>query len=245
MKFSIYQDSRKGRRSANQDRIGHCYSRDALFMALADGMGGHPRGELAAQVAIDTMAGLFRAGARPTLGDPVDFLRKAMLQAHFAIGNLAGDACAGRVPCTTCVACVVQHGVAYWVHAGDSRLYHLRGTAVVGCTRDHSQVQRLVDTGRLRAEQAELHPQRNRVYSCLGARHLPRMALSAGTALQAGDTVLLCSDGLWAPLGNRLIGAVLGEPRLEHAVAQLLDLAELKAGKDCDNLSAIALRWTG
>jgi serine/threonine protein phosphatase PrpC len=101
-----------------------------------------------------------------------------------------------------------------------------------------------VDTGQLRKEAVAEHPERNRVYSCLGGRQAPRMTVSRGMPLAAGDILLLCSDGVWGPLSSRIIAGVLAEPDLQHAVRQLLDLAELRAGSACDNLSAVAIRWS-
>ena len=85
MKFTIYQDSRRGTRSTNQDRIVHCYSRSALFMAVADGMGGYPRGEVAAEIAVQFMAAAFLREAVPSLADPIQFLRTVIRDAHHAI----------------------------------------------------------------------------------------------------------------------------------------------------------------
>ena len=70
MRFSVYQVSRKGGREKNEDRMGYCYTRDAGLFALADGMGGHPEGEVASQLALQTLAALFQRDAKPTLADP-------------------------------------------------------------------------------------------------------------------------------------------------------------------------------
>ena len=91
------------------------------------------------------------------------------------------------------------------------------------------------------AEEAKTHPQRNLVFSCLGGDMTPRIDISPAVALEAGDTLALCSDGAWAPLAERLSKG-FGLP-LERAVPFLLDEAEAAAGPGCDNLSLIALRW--
>ena len=82
MRFSIYQDSALGARSVNQDRMGYCFTRDSLMMVVADGMGGHLRGEVAAQIAVQTTAAMFQSSARPALGDPVAFLDSSLRRAH-------------------------------------------------------------------------------------------------------------------------------------------------------------------
>ena len=80
MKFSVYQVSRKGGREKNEDRMGYCYTRDAGLFTLADGMGGHPEGEVASQMALQTLSALFQRQAKPGLADPLKFLREAIIE---------------------------------------------------------------------------------------------------------------------------------------------------------------------
>ncbi len=244
MKFSIYQASRKGTRKQNEDCIGYCYSRDALLMVVADGMGGHLNGEVAAQVTVKFISDTFNREAVPRLADPERFLRTVLVDAHHAVGAHAHRHALPETPRTTCVVCVVQDGIAHWAHVGDSRLYHLREGRIESQTRDHSNVQRLLDTGRISREAASSHPERNRIYSCLGGTAPPKVALSHGARLLAGDTILLCTDGLWGPITSQQICALLTKSDIMLAVPELLDLAEIRAGQDCDNLSAVAMTWT-
>ena len=137
MRFTIYQESRQGGRHNNEDRTTYCYSRDALLMVVADGMGGHHYGEIAAQIAVQTLADTFQREARPLLTDPFRFLQKSMSNAHHAILDYASRHRLRDTPRTTCVACVVQDSIAYWAHAGDSRLYLMRNGKVQAQTRDH------------------------------------------------------------------------------------------------------------
>ena len=243
MQFSIFQESRRGARKSNQDRVAYCYSRNALLMLLADGMGGHLHGEIAAQIALQSITQAFRRAANPRLSDPGAFLREALAGAHRAIVQGAADAGLPESPRTTCVACVVQDGSAHWAHAGDSRLYHLREGRVLAQTRDHSLVQQLIDSGRMREEAVPAHPARNRIFNCLGSARLPRVDLSETVPLAAGDVLLLCSDGLWSPLSAKIISSAILKSGIMQAVPELLDEAERRAGHECDNLSAIAMRW--
>lgn len=243
MKFSIYQASRKGARRSNQDRVGHSYTRDTLMLVVADGMGGHLNGEVAAQIAVQYLSEAFKREAAPRLTDPPGFLRRGMESAHFAIGDYARSRSLPESPRTTCVACVVQDNVAYWAHAGDSRLYHIRDGAIQARTRDHSRVQALIDQGRIREEAAAVHPERNKIWNCLGGTHLPQVEISRRTPLYAGDTILLCSDGLWGPLSPRIICSALIRHELMTALPVLMAEAELRAGRECDNLSAVAVSW--
>ncbi len=243
MRFTIYQESRIGRRSTNQDRIAYCYSRDALLMLVADGMGGHRHGELAAHITAQYITRAFQHGAQPALRDPALFLSRALTGAHRAILDHALAHRLSETPRTTIVACVVQDGTAYWAHAGDSRLYLLRRGRILAQTRDHSRVQLLVDQGLIRPDEAARHPERNRIYSCLGGHHAPQIDYSPRTALQDGDLITLCSDGVWGPLGGDAILAGLGGPPPGQAVPQLMNDAELRAGDSADNLSMVAMCW--
>lgn len=243
MQFSIYQESRRGARKSNQDRTAYCYSRNALLMLVADGMGGHLHGEAAAEIAMQFITGTFRREAKPALADPAQFLRRAIIGAHHAIIEHADAGRLTEAPLTTCVACVVQDNAACWAHAGDSRLYHFRDGRILAQTKDHSRVQQLIDQGRIREEAFAAHPERNLILNCLGADRPPQVELAQKTRLHAGDTLMLCSDGLWGPLSGRIICSALQRSGIMQAVPELLDEAERRAGRECDNLSVIGVTW--
>lgn len=245
MKFTIYQESRVGKRRNNQDRLAHCYSREALLMVVADGMGGHLHGEVAAQIAVQYITEAFQREAKPRLADPFMFLAGNLQNAHQAVQDyaLAKRLPEAESPRTTCVACIVQDSIAYWAHAGDSRLYVLRDDRVLVRTRDHSTVQSMVDDGQITAAEALHHPLRNRIYSCLGGLQNPQFDFSRKTTLQAGDVIALCSDGVWGPLADMQITAALHGRDVMQAVPQLLDEAEQMGGANCDNLSLVAMCW--
>ncbi|OHC61715.1 MAG: hypothetical protein A3H93_12175 [Rhodocyclales bacterium RIFCSPLOWO2_02_FULL_63_24] len=249
MNYTIAQESRIGGRQINQDRVAWLATEDAVLMVVADGMGGHLQGEVAAQIAIDTVTESFRSEARTRLADPARFLAATLRLAHETIVRYA-TACripSHAAPRTTCIACVVQDGQANWAHAGDSRLYLIhgqsQGAARVAHTRDHSIVQRMVDEGSLSRDEAASHPLRNRVFSCLGGDVSPHIEVSRTVPLRDGDVIALCTDGAWAPLGESLV-VELGRAPLNTTVPHLLDAAEQAAGPAADNLTLIAMRWT-
>ena len=243
MKFSIYRESRKGTRPNNQDRTGYSYSRDALLMVVADGMGGHLHGEVASHIAVQFLSEAFQRECGTRLADPFMFLLKSIANAHHAIVDYAEAGGLLETPRTTCVACVVQDSIAYWAHVGDSRLYHVRDGRIYAQTKDHSRVQLLVDQGRVPEEAIAAHPDRNKIFNCLGAMTPPQVELSRKTVLQSGDILLLCTDGLWGPLSGPMIGAALANDDIMRAVPELLDTDELRAGRQCDNISVIAMNW--
>ncbi|MDR0672793.1 MAG: serine/threonine-protein phosphatase [Zoogloeaceae bacterium] len=243
MRFTIYQESRRGGRRNNEDRMAYSYSRDALLLVIADGMGGHYYGEVAAQIAVQTMTSAFQQEAQTTLEDPFWFLQKHIGNAHYAISAYTETHRLEDSPRTTIVACVIQNNIAYWAHAGDSRLYLIRQGQIIGQTRDHSQVQMLVDEGMISREQAETHPERNKVYSCLGGTHPPEVECSRKTPLHSGDLLLLCTDGIWGVMPGDILAQALQHPDLVQSAAQIVERAETWGGAQGDNLSLIAVRW--
>ena len=243
MRFTIYQESRVGGRANNEDRTTYCYSRDALLMVVADGMGGHHYGEIAAQIAVQTLADTFQREAKPLLADPFRFLQKSMTNAHHAILDYTTRHKLRDTPRTTCVACVVQDNVAYWAHAGDSRLYLMREGRVIAQTKDHSRIRLLIEEGMINEAQAAFHPDRNKIYSCLGSPTPPEIEFSRKTPLNHGDILLLCSDGLWGEMSGDMMAVALKGSNLLQAVPMILNQAETKGGPHRDNLSVVAVRW--
>ena len=243
MRFTIFQESRIGKRKTNQDRVAYSYTRDALLLVLADGMGGHLYGEVAAQISVQFIAQSFQQEARPKVSDPVLFLSRVLSNAHHAILDYAFDKQLSDVPRTTIVACLVQEGVAHWAHAGDSRLYMIRKGKLAAQTRDHSRVQLMLDQGLLDAEAAAVHPGRNRIFSCLGGNHPPQIEFSRGVSLINGDVLAICSDGVWGPLTVETIVGTLADGRVMDAVPKLMNEAETLGGPQCDNLTLIAMTW--
>jgi serine/threonine protein phosphatase PrpC len=243
VRFTIFQETRIGRRAANQDRIAYSYSRDALLLVVADGMGGHLHGEVAAQIAVQYITENFQREAAPTIADPVAFLSRVLNNAHHAIVDYASDRLLKEAPRTTCVACLVQGNVAHWAHAGDSRLYLIRKGAVASMTRDHSRVRLMVEDGVISESEAAVHPARNRIFSCLGGSHMPQIEFSAPTPLHEGDVVAIATDGVWGPLSTQQLAAHLSGASVIETVPRLLDLAAAQAGETCDNQSIIAMNW--
>lgn len=243
MKCTIHQETHVGKRPTNQDRLGHWRTPEAVLLVVADGMGGHAHGEVAAELVMRHIAAAFKREAQPRLANPDLFLFRAVGRSHGMLHREAQALGLADTPRTTVVACVVQEGRAYWSHVGDSRLYLVRKGEVLVRTRDHTLVQQLVDEGRLRDEDAGSHPERNRLLQCLGGVQVPRIMPTAHARLERDDVLLLCSDGFWGPLRERQILAGLESGTLAEAVARLLGLARERAGPDCDNVSAVALAW--
>ena len=237
MKFSVFQISRRGGREKNEDRMGYCYTRESGLFVLADGMGGHPEGEVAAQIALQTVASMFQRQARPQLPDVQEFLSSALLAAHHQILRYASDKGMLDSPRTTLVAAVVQGGSAHWIHCGDSRLYMVRAGQLLTRTRDHSYLElRNVPMALERVN-------RNVLFTCLGSPTKPIYDMTGPVLLEQGDRILLCSDGLWGTLGDEEIAQQLGAEPVSQAVPELVERALRKAGEGSDNVTVVAMDW--
>ena len=241
MRFSVYQVSRKGGREKNEDRMGYCYTRDSGLFALADGMGGHPEGEVASQLALQTLAAMFQRDAKPVLKDPPRFLHDAIIAGHHQLIRYATEKALIDTPRTTIVACVLQGRQAYWAHCGDSRLYLVRGDKLVARTRDHSYSE-LQDT------MAQVVPMgerfnRNVLFTCLGSPGKPVVDTVGPLILHERDRLLLCSDGLWGSVADDVITQHLAAKPIADAVPELVELALRNGGPKSDNVTVLSVEW--
>lgn len=238
MKFSVYQISRQGGRERNEDRMGYAYTREAGLFVLADGMGGHPEGAMAAQLALQTFSAYFQKAANPTVGEVPEFLSSALMAAHHQIIRYAAEKGMLDTPRTTLVASVMERGHMHWIHCGDSRLYVVRDGEMVTRTRDHSYMEQQAHLGR-----STEHINRNILFTCLGSPAKPVYDISGPLQLQEGDRVLLCSDGLWGTVKDQEIVTELSRAPLEQAVPELVELALKRGGPRCDNVTVVAMEW--
>ena len=241
MRFAVYQVSRKGGREKNEDRMGYCYTRDSGLFALADGMGGHPEGEVASQLALQTLAARFQKEAKPQLGDPLRFLQEAIVAGHHQLLRYATERALVDTPRTTVVACLLQGKLAYWAHCGDSRLYLVRGDKLIARTRDHSYSE-------LQETLSQVVPMgerfnRNVLFTCLGSPGKPVVDTAGPLLLQPGDRVLLCSDGLWGSVSDTEITEHLSSRPISDAVPELVEQALRTAGAKSDNVTVLAVEW--
>ena len=239
MKFSVFQLSRLGGREKNEDRMGYCYTREASIFLLADGMGGHPEGEVAARLAVNTVAARFKDQVEAGISDPAVFLREALLAAHQEIKLYALRTAAPDTPRTTLVAALILEGRLSWIHCGDSRFYLVRRGTLQAQTLDHSFVARpRLQPGDLVEAQI-----RHVLYTCLGCPGVPEFDLAGPQVLLPGDKFLLCSDGLWDSLTEHELVEHLTNLPVAEAVPFLVERALQNAGPESDNVTALALEW--
>ena len=236
-----------GDRSDNQDRAAIVVADQAALMLVFDGMGGHSDGALAAETGLRIVQERFMKMKLPIF-DPQGFLYMALSKAHEEVVRLGRDIAADFRPRATCALCLVQEGGSYWAHIGDSRIYHVRDGRVLSRSRDHSHVEVLIQEGAISEEEALDHPMRNFVECCIGGdAPVPDMSLTAKQKLLPGDTLLVCSDGLWSGLGDDDMAGI-GAPGDDNLAANLkaLSIKALNVNSPySDNTTGTALRWLG
>lgn len=243
MKYDIAYTNRLGNRHSNEDRFTAVETPHAVFMVLADGMGGHRGGNLAAQTVIDCAAQMFNNIHKP-IADPKQFLEDVIRIAHLDVIQVGKMQQPSIEPRTTCVLCLVQDGFAWWAHVGDSRLYHMRFSRVISHTIDHSEVEELYQHGLISEQEKLTHPARNMVLQCLGSpRHIPQPTFSERIPLQRGDLLLLCSDGLWSAYNDEQLSQHIRGTDLADVIETLASDAEARTFPNSDNISVMALRW--
>lgn len=231
-----------GDRAEQQDRVAiyaHPKVKGALLAVLADGMGGHTGGALAAEQVLHQARQNFETGSlgpeqiRATLAG-------AIADAHDGIKLTRYTS--EQDPHSTACLFVLQPGRADWAHCGDSRIYHFRNGERITRTADHSYVMDLVRKGFLTEEQAEKHPNKNILLSCLGDEEPPHIDFDDATQLAAGDCFLLCSDGLWAYFSDQELGRVLLETPPRQAAEALIAAARERGKGHGDNCSLALIR---
>lgn len=212
-------------RQINEDRV--LDRPDLGLWAVADGMGGHSRGDVAAETVIAHLSAL-----RPPITPPAldEAIRSANLEIYEAHGGRSG---------TTLVMLSLDDGTATIRWAGDSRAYLIRHGSLRLLTRDHSVVQELVEAGVVDAAHAADHPQANVITRALGTSpHLTLETLSA--TLMPGDRVLLCSDGLSRTLAN---DDLQGQFEIDDMADRLLQNALQRNASD--NISLVIVERFG
>ena len=230
------------RREDNEDA--YCIRPDIGLFMVADGMGGHAAGEVAARMAVEVVESFIRdtreADANTTWPFPYDIglsLDGNRLKAAFRLANRrlsaameADDALRGMA--TTAAAILVGRGEPVVAHVGDSRVYRFRDGALRQLTEDHSWVGEQIRAGILTESDARRHPWRNVVTRALSGGDDPDVDVSA-VEVRAGDRLLLCSDGLSGVVPPERLGEIVGEGRLLDVTCQaLIDAANAAGGPD-------------
>lgn len=225
-----------GKRKINEDAL--LARPEAGLWVVADGMGGHSAGDVASNAIIHPLQNIERP---ETLPDFVEAVEDALLSVNRQLRDYAQNELGGRTVGSTVVSLLLSQrtGVCLW--AGDSRLYRLRGGQLSRISRDHSAVQELVESGAITQSEADRHPKSNVITRAVGGGEVLYVD-SAVFAPEAGDTYLLCSDGLYNEVSDDNIRRKLALD-LEEAVQRLVDEALHNGGRD--NISVVVVKVAG
>lgn len=206
------------------------FARKGRLAIVADGMGGHEGGQEASRIAVDTIQEVFADTAG---GDPQSLLLAGFLTAHERILRYADGHPELHGMGTTATAIALVANQLYYAHVGDSRLYLVRGADISRLTHDHSYVGRLVENGVISSAEAETHPQRHILTAALGAgEEVSPETPSQPIALQKGDVLLLCTDGLWSLLDEGEIRYVVSGSPTPEACQVLVKMTKDRGGPD-------------
>ena len=216
-------------RSANQDA--YYMDPEGRFVIVADGMGGHAGGEEASRIATQVIQNYLVEHWNSTNSDSA-LLEGAFLKANQAIVQDQQHHPERADMGTTAVAAMFRQQPLCCAHVGDSRLYLWRSATLQQVTEDHTWVARALKSGDIELEEARTHPYRHILSRCLGREDLRQIDIQA-LDMQAGDRLLLCSDGLTEELGDQLIASQLElHPTVDQAVVALIKAAKSKGGHD-------------
>lgn len=246
MQIEVAKFSHIGSRDENQDRAEVLIGDHTVLAIVVDGMGGHAAGAAAAVTTVATVAGRFRHSKQP-LPFPERFLTRAVGEAHDAVVRMGRDKPLDAMPRATCAIALVQQDTAYWAHVGDSRVYLLRRGRVVERTRDHTHVEMLLQEGLLDESEIAHHPMRSFVDQCLGGDTTrPPVTVAGPHLLLSGDTLLVCSDGVWN--GSRdpsLADSVehASGDGLQERMETVVTDAVARNQPASDNATVAAIRW--
>ncbi len=214
------------------------FRRKGRLAVIADGMGGYEGGQEASRIAVETVRHVYESA---TDNDPQVMLLVGLLAAHESIQRYAEDNPKFHGMGTTCTAVSLIGPELRFAHIGDSRLYRVGSNHISRLTRDHSYVSKLVESGIVRSEDAESHPQRHILTAALGSgRDLVPDRPDQPVALDPGDTLVLCTDGLWSLVHEYEIANLARSQSPAEVCRALVKLALERGGPD--NVTVLVMR---
>jgi serine/threonine protein phosphatase PrpC len=244
LRLDVAQLTDVGRkREHNEDNMAFVIPKDPLVMAnkgalfiVADGMGGHAAGEVASEIAVDTVSNMYY---QDDSADVAVSLLRAIRRANASIHQRAAENMLRTGMGTTCVAAVLRGNIAYIANVGDSRAYLLRGSQVKQISQDHSWVAEQVRAGLLTEDQARTHAQRNVITRCLGTQAEVDVDVFH-EELNEGDSLVLCTDGLSGLVSDEELLRIVDQFVPQESVYHLVERANENGGPD--NITAIVAR---
>lgn len=244
LRLDVAQLTDVGRkRPHNEDNMAYVIPKDEQVMArkgalfiVADGMGGHAAGEVASEIAVDTVTMTYY---QDDCEDIALSLMNAIKRANTIIHQRAAENMLRSGMGTTCVSAVLRGCVAYIANVGDSRAYVIRNGQVKQVSQDHSWVEEQVRAGLLTRDQARSHAQRNVITRCLGTQADVEVDVFT-EELAEGDCLILCTDGLSGSVYEDDLRAIVEKYVPQESVYHLVERANENGGPD--NITAIVVR---
>jgi serine/threonine protein phosphatase PrpC len=228
-------------REQNEDSftVIECLEKDFIVFAVADGMGGMDYGDLASATAVEVLKDKSSGceGFGKTINEVRESFRLLFSRINIDIINKSNDRESVAGMGTTMSMCCIDRNWINIGHIGDSRIYMTRDGKIMQLTKDHSYVENLVDTGKITREQAKTHPDKNIITKALGLDMVVEPDYCR-EKIEAGDRILLCSDGLTNELDDsEILKIIEDENEPETAVKKLLEKANESGGRD--NVTAL------
>ena len=229
----------QGGRENNEDYVGMKEANGAYCFVLADGLGGHGRGEVASQLVVEEMKALFH-----NTKNTENYLQKAFTTSQEKLRKYQKAEHAMNEMKTTAVLLAVTEETIQWGHIGDSRLYFFKGNRIADRTLDHSVPQMLVASGEIKAKDIRNHPDRNRLLRVMGNEwNVPKYELSKTVKNKKKQSFLLCSDGFWELIGEKEMKRLLKSASSVDEWLKEMEKVVLENGKgeEMDNYSAVGV----
>ena len=211
---------------------------DINLWAVADGMGGHEAGDVASQLIVELLG---KINFHNNLSSYVDLVDDTLIAANNQLRTLSRENYNNQTIGSTVVSMVACDRHIAYLWAGDSRVYRIRNRQIKQLTRDHSEVQNMVDQGLLLAEEAEAHPAANVITRAMGASDSLYLSVGIDEALD-NDIYILCSDGLYRDITDRELLQMALQPDINNICSDMMQLALSREAKD--NITTIIIQST-
>lgn len=235
--YSVLTD--KGSRRNNEDSVGRYELNNEYCFIVADGLGGHERGEVASKLAVEVTGEIFEKS-----GYDEYFLREAFELSQERLLDKQEKEDAHDELKTTLTILVIGRESIGWGHVGDSRIYRFKGKKVLSQTLDHSVPQMLVKIGEITEKDIRNHPDRSRLLKVLGVEwDRPKYDIVEGVPIEEGDSYLMCSDGFWELIDEKQMIACMKKAKtVDEWMSYMKEIVIATGeGRNMDNFSAIAV----
>jgi len=234
--------SRRGDRTENQDCADQYVDEKQAVFIVADGLGGHKNGRFAARYFCERFIHQTVKHQKVLYNDPVHILNELFNLAEFDLNKALESYPDGMEARTTCVVAYTSDKITISLHLGDSRFYLADRDKIIWRSKDHSIVQILIDQKEITEQEAETHPDRNRIYKCLGGEIKQKAAIHELPALSQSQVILICSDGFWHTLDHARLTKLITASDLDLQLQSLVQQAVEEADGRSDNVTATVLR---